>query len=95
MGVVSTVVSIVMYSSARGDLDDAESAATYKDSESLVDDAHSKRTYAVVFGVVGVAAIGVGTWHFLRHRKQERAGSGLSVAPMRGGGGLVTWGGSF
>jgi hypothetical protein len=93
-GLVSTVVGIVLYSSARGDLDDAESAATYQDSAGLVDDAHSKRTYAVVFGVVGVAAIGVGTWHFLHHRKAEHDSSSVTVAPTAHGG-LVTWGGSF
>jgi len=92
LGVVSTVVGVVMYSSAVNDLDDAENAPTYQEHETLVDDAHSKRTYAVIFTAAGVAAIGVGAWHYLTFRKKEQ--SRVSVTPTTTGG-MVSWQGSF
>jgi tetratricopeptide (TPR) repeat protein len=92
LGVLSTVVGVVMYSSAVNDLDDAENAPTYQEHESLVDDAHSKRTYAVIFTAAGVAAIGIGAWHYLTFRKKEQ--SRVSVTPTTTGG-MVTWQGSF
>ena len=92
LGVISTVVGVVMYSSAVNDLDDAEIAPTYQEHQTLVDDAHSKRTYAVIFTAAGVAAIGVGAWHYLSFRKKEQ--SRVSVTPTTTGG-MVTWQGSF
>jgi tetratricopeptide (TPR) repeat protein len=92
LGVVSTVVGVVMYSTAISKLDDAERARTYFDHEVLVDDAHSKRTLAVVFGVGGVAAIGIGAWHYVRFRNAEQAR--VAITPSTSGG-MVTWSGSF
>lgn len=92
LGVISSVVGVVMYSSAISTLDDAEAAPTYQEHERLVDDAEGKRTYAVVFGVAGVAAIGVGAWHYLRFRKAEQAR--VAVTPTSSGG-MVTWMGRF
>jgi tetratricopeptide (TPR) repeat protein len=92
VGVVSTVVGVVMYSSAINSLDDAEVAPTYQDHQSLRDDAESKRTYAMIFGVAGVAAIGVGAWHYLSFRKKET--SRVSVNPTKHGG-MISWQGSF
>lgn len=92
VGVVSTIVGVVMYSSAVNDLDDAENAPTYQEHESLVDDAQSKRTMSVIFTAAGVAAIGIGAWHYLHFRKKEQ--STVTVAPTRTGG-MVTWQGSF
>lgn len=91
-GVVSTIVGVVMYSSAVNRLDDAENAPTYAESEDLIDDAHSKRMLAVVFSVAGVAAIGVGAWHYVRFRKTEKPA--VAVTPTLTGG-MVTWQGSF
>jgi tetratricopeptide (TPR) repeat protein len=92
LGVVSTLVGVVMYSSAISTLDEAEAAPSYAEHERLVDDASSKRTYAVVFGVAGVAAIGVGAWHYLRFRKAEQAR--VAVTPTTSGG-MITWMGRF
>ncbi len=91
-GVVSTVIGVVMYSSAINALDDSEHAATYPEAQGLIDDAHSKRTLAVIFSVAGVAAIGVGAWHYLHFRKTEQTHVG--VAPSSHGG-LVTLQGRF
>lgn len=85
-GLVSSVVGIVLYTNARGTLDDAEAAPTYSEHERLVDDARTKRNIGVVFGAVGVAAIGVGVWHWMKYRSE----SSVTVAPT-GSGGMVSW----
>lgn len=92
LGVISTIVGVVMYSSAINDLDDSEQATTYQESETLVDDAHSKRNLAVIFGVAGVGAIAIGAFHYVHFRKQE---SRVAVTPTLNGGGMITYGGSF
>jgi tetratricopeptide (TPR) repeat protein len=92
IGVVSTLVGIVMYSSAISTLDEADAAVSYVEHERLVDDARSQRTYAVVFGAAGVAAIGVGAWHYLRFRKAEQARVAVTPTPS---GGMITWMGRF
>jgi tetratricopeptide (TPR) repeat protein len=91
-GLVSGVIGIVLYSSARGTLDDAEAAMTYQEHADLVDSARTKRAFAVVLGVVGAAAIGGGVYHYLHYQKAERAR--LSVAPTQGGA-FVAWTGRF
>jgi len=92
LGVVSTIVGVVMYSSAISTLDDAEKAPTYQEHESLVDDAHGQRTLAVIFTAAGVAAIGVGAWHYLSFRKSET--SKVAVIPTTTGG-MISWAGRF
>jgi tetratricopeptide (TPR) repeat protein len=92
LGVVSTLVGVIMYSGAISTLDDAERARTYTAHDDLVDDAHSKRTLAVVFGAAGVAAIGVGAWHYVRFRNSEQAR--VAITPSTSGG-MVTWSGRF
>jgi tetratricopeptide (TPR) repeat protein len=92
LGVVSTIVGVVMYSGAISTLDDAEMAPTYQEHESMVDDAHSKRTLAVIFTAAGVTAIGVGAWHYLSFRKSES--SKVAVVPNAHGG-MISWAGSF
>jgi tetratricopeptide (TPR) repeat protein len=89
-GVVSMVVGVVFYSSAVSTLDDAEAATTYAKHEELVDDAHMKRNVGVVFGAVGLAAIGVGVWHYTQYRSEQA----VTVAPTTSGG-MVTWMGRF
>jgi tetratricopeptide (TPR) repeat protein len=92
LGVVSTIVGVVMYSGAISSLDDAEMASSYQEHEKLVDDAHGQRTLAVIFTAAGVAAIGVGAWHYLSFRKSET--SKVAVVPTTHGG-MVSWAGSF
>lgn len=92
VGVVSTLVGVIFYSSAVSKLDDAEAAPTYQESQTLVDDAHSKRTLSVIFTGVGVAAIGVGAWHYLSFRKSEK--SRVAVMPTTHGG-MISWSGRF
>ena len=90
VGVVSVVVGVVMYSTAVSTLDDAEAAITYDMHKDLVDDAHGKRNLGLVFGAVGIAAIGVGVWHYTKFRSEQT----VAVAPTASGG-MVTWMGRF
>jgi hypothetical protein len=92
LGVVSTLVGVIMYSGAISALDDAEMASSYQASQDLVDEAHGKRTMAVVFTVAGAAAIGVGAWHYLSFRKSEK--SRVAVTPTAQGG-MISWSGRF
>ena len=92
-GAVATVTGISLYVSARGTIDDAEKAPTYAEQQSLVDDAHSKRMYAVIVGSVGVAAIGVGVWRFTKTRSAAEKTSVAFVPTTTGG--LVTFAGRF
>src|SRR5688572_5716083 len=55
-GVVLTVVGLVLYSSARGKISDAEKADNYGDSEGLYDDAKSQRTTSMIVTVLGLGA---------------------------------------
>jgi tetratricopeptide (TPR) repeat protein len=91
-GAVLTIVGLVMYSSARGKVDDAESADTYEESQSLYDDAKSQRTTATVVTVIGLAATGVGVWRLLKKRNEQE--SGVAFVPTTSGG-LVTYSGGF
>lgn len=91
-GVIAFGAGIALYLGARGTLDDAEKAPTYGEAESLVDDAKSKRMYAVILGSVGVAAIGVGVWRFTKvGRESEKT---IALVPTTTGG-LVTLSGRF
>jgi hypothetical protein len=84
---------VIVYLSARGDLDDAEAAADLQAHDDLVDRAHGKRTLAAVLGAVSVGVTGAAiTRYVLVRRAGTRATVG--VAPARGGG-LVTWAGRF
>lgn len=91
-GAVLTIVGLVMYSSARGKIDDAEDAGTYEESQSLYDDAKSQRTTATVVTVIGLAATGAGVWRLLQKRRE--AETGVAVVPTASGG-LITYSGGF
>src|SRR5262249_8849799 len=91
-GVIAVAVGGVMYSGARPDLDDAEKAPNGDQYPAKVDDAHSKRTYAVVlFGGGGVLAT-AGIVHYIVHKKAPASGVGMAPAP---GGGVLTYAARF
>lgn len=92
-GVIAFGAGIALYLGARGTIDDAEKAPTYAEHQSLVDDAHSKRMYAVILGSVGVAAIGVGVWRFTKVGSDPNEKS-VALVPTTTGG-LVTLSGRF
>lgn len=89
-GVVAVVLGVVMYTSARSTLDDAEAAPTYAEHQELVDDAHLKRNISVGVGILGLAAIGVGVWHYTQYNAEQS----VAVTPTSSGG-MVTWMGRF
>ncbi|CAN5862570.1 hypothetical protein BH11MYX3_BH11MYX3_24450 [soil metagenome] len=92
-GVAATVIGLVLYTGARGDLDDAESAPDLPRYQELVDDAHGKRTWSIVLVGGGVALIGVGVAHYMLHDRHTET-RGIGMAPTTSGG-LVTFSGQF
>jgi tetratricopeptide (TPR) repeat protein len=92
-GSLLVVTSVVLYMQARGQASDAEDAATYGEQADLFDSARSKRTLSVVIGLVGVAAAGVGGYHYMKKSKSEDH-RGLVIAPTRDGG-FVSWTSGF
>jgi tetratricopeptide (TPR) repeat protein len=92
-GVVVAVVGIVVYRSARSDLDSAETAPDLRHYQDLVDSAHSKRTWSIVLIGGGAALIGGGIFHYMR-RDRGTETPGVGMVPTTGGG-LVTWMGQF
>lgn len=91
-GVIAFGAGIALYLGARGTIDDAEKAPTYGEQQSLVDDARSKRMYAVILGSVGVAAIGVGVWRFTKVGSATE--KTVALVPTTTGG-VVTLSGRF
>jgi tetratricopeptide (TPR) repeat protein len=92
VGLVSGIIGMIEYASARSALDDAEHAPTYAASQSLVNTAHTRRNVSIGLGVGGLVLIGTGVAHYVLHRPDT--GSGVAVAPGHGGG-IVTWNGRF
>ncbi len=92
-GVIVGVIGVVEYRSAVSSLDDAESAPSLARYKSLVDDAHTKRTYSVVLIGGGAALLGAGVLHYMFHERGTESRA-VGVAPAHGGG-VVTWGGQF
>jgi len=92
-GVVAGGGGVVLYRGARGDLDQAETATTYQESEDLVDRSHRKRTYAAIAGGGALVLIGAGVIHMVV-RDRGTAERSLALAPATGGA-VVTWGGRF
>ncbi len=90
-GAALLVASAVMYGLARGDLSDANNAPTYAEQDAAYSSARSKRTVSVVFALGGLAAGGVGAYHYYRKHQQR---DGLALIPT-GDGGWITWAGRF
>jgi tetratricopeptide (TPR) repeat protein len=83
-GVVSGLVGLLCYRSAVSDLDAADKAMTLPEHARLVDDAHSMRTYALVFGAAGIALVTAGVVHYRKHARATE--SHVAVIPLAGGG---------
>lgn len=91
-GAAAVISGIVVYASARGDLDDAEAAPSLPRYNELVDGAHTKR--AVSVGLLGVGTLLV-AGGVLRYKLRDRGGeSDVMVAPTAGGG-MMLWTGRF
>jgi tetratricopeptide (TPR) repeat protein len=92
LGVAGGVASVLLYRGATSDLDQAEQQTTYDAHQSLVDRAHTARTYAVVAGAAGAALVGVAVVRIVTHH--DAGTHGVAIAPATGGG-LVTWAGRW
>ncbi|MBA3538738.1 MAG: hypothetical protein H0T79_03855 [Deltaproteobacteria bacterium] len=91
-GIVAGLVGVVLYGAARGALDDADASSTYNTHLDHVDRAHAERTLAVIFGVGGIALIGVGVARYMM--RDTTPDQGVGIEPTTGGG-VVTWSGQF
>jgi hypothetical protein len=91
-GVAAGIAGIVLFTSSRSDLDAAEAAVNYGESEDLFDRAGRKRTYAVIAGAAGLALIGVGVVRYTtRSRGSERS---VAIVPTTDGA-IITWSGDL
>jgi hypothetical protein len=91
-GLAAGIGSLLMYTSARGDLDDAEAAPTIDAYQQLVSQAHDRRTYSVILAGAGGALVLSGIVRFALHGSSET--KAVAITPTTGGG-LVTYGGAF
>jgi hypothetical protein len=89
-GVVSGVVGILLWHSARGDRDVADTTGNYETFASLLDSAHTKQTESIVFGIASAVLVTVGGVHLVLHR-----GAHDVVVVPAAGGGAITWTGRF
>lgn len=78
-GVVAGVIGLVLYTQARGQLDDAERAPSLLAYQAAVDSARTGRALAIAFGIGGALLVGGGVVRFA----------------MREDGGVVSVGGTF
>ena len=95
-GIVAGVLGVVFYQQMNGKLDDAEDrnkAPTIDAHNKLRDEASSKRTLAIGFGVGGVALIGAGVARYMLRDNGER-GNKVAITPTSDGG-LITVMGRF
>jgi tetratricopeptide (TPR) repeat protein len=92
-GALAATIGIVLYVSARGDLDAAESAANVDAYMDLVDGARTKRVVSVVLVGGGAAMIGYGITRLVMKQPHERDPH-LAIVPTTEGG-MVTLGGAW
>jgi tetratricopeptide (TPR) repeat protein len=95
-GIVAGVLGVVFYQQMNSKLDDSEDrdkAPTIDAHNKLRDEASSKRTLAIGFGVGGVALIGAGIARYVLRDSGERS-SKVAVTPTSDGG-LITVMGRF
>lgn len=92
-GVVTGVVSLVVYRSAVGDRDRANASASYDTYASLIERAHTKRAYAIGIGLGGAALATAGVLHFVL-RGRDTSDHGLQIQPSRSGA-TMSWAGRF
>jgi len=91
-GVACGVVAGLEYRSARHDLDQVDSAATYEKYDGFITDAKSKRMYAALLGGGSLVLIGAGVFRYVHHGHANNRTVG--VAPTTGGA-MMTWSSGF
>jgi hypothetical protein len=86
-------VSLLTYRAAVNDLDVADASMTLAEHAHHVDDAHTMRTYSLVFAGTGLALVTAGIVRYMHHDRHEEPRS-IAVMPTSGGG-MLTISGSF
>jgi hypothetical protein len=89
LGLASLAVAIVEEVTSVGRSSDESKypATDVTDRQTVADQSSTARTYAIVFGAVGVAAVGTGAYLVLTSREATRDVAGtFSVRPLVGGG---------
>jgi tetratricopeptide (TPR) repeat protein len=92
-GVVAGVVGILFYRSATADLDRAESADTYEQSEDLIDRAKGRRTIGAIVGASGLVLVAGGVVRYLIAGDGTET-SNVAIVPTSAGG-AITWSGRW
>lgn len=92
-GVITGVASLVVYRSAVGDRDNANASASYDTYAALIDQAHTKRAYAIGLGVGGAALATAGVLHFVLSSR-DTSDRGVLIQPSRSGA-AMSWVGRF
>ncbi len=92
-GVALGIAGVFTYRAAHADLDAADAAKTYARQEELVDRAHRKRTYAVLFGGAAAAVTFAAVIRFVVLERTPES-RGFVVVPAADGG-LVAWSTGF
>jgi tetratricopeptide (TPR) repeat protein len=94
VGIGASVAGVIFYMGARSRLEDADTALSYAEQRTIVEDAKGKRNLAIIAGGVGVAALGLGVWRWTtvgKSGEQHR----VALVPRGDGGGMITWAGTF
>jgi tetratricopeptide (TPR) repeat protein len=92
-GLAAGVAGGWMYRSALARIDDANAATTYPRHAELADQAHTQRTYAILFGAAGGTLVVTGLLRFALGDRRP-ADHGIAIAPTTSGG-IATWTGRF
>lgn len=92
-GVVAGVVGILFYRSATADLDRAESADTYEQSEDLIERAEGSRTIGAIAGATGLVLVAGGVVRYLIAGDGTET-SNVAIVPTSAGG-AITWSGRW
>jgi hypothetical protein len=93
-GVAFGIVSLLCYRAAVGDLDTADKSMTLPEHATHVDNAHSMRTYSLVFAGAGLALATAGIYRYMTHDRHSEPHHTIAVTPTSSGG-MVTLSGSF
>lgn len=92
-GIALSIVALLQYRGALDDLDRADQPSSLETHVRLVDDAHTKRTRALLFGAGGIALVGAGIVRYVIHARATEA-RGVAIISTQGGG-ILTWSDRF
>src|SRR5262249_32885950 len=89
-GAAAAVGGVLVYRAALHDLDLADASATYDQHASYVNDARTKRLFALAIGAGSVGLVAVGVLPYRARSHHDR----VAIAPVDGGA-IVSWLGTW